>query len=98
MPSATIFSTQGSPELPRTVRHTELWFEDGTIVIQAQHTLYKVHKSLLCRESLLFEDMLSLPQSSEQTAEDTYDGSPLLKLQEPAADITLLLWSLFDAK
>lgn len=95
--SETQIADGGTDDL-RTTRHTGLWFEDGNIVIQAQHTVYKVHKSLLCRESPLFADTLSLPQSAVQVPDEVYDACPLLRVQEPAEGITVLLQALFDPK
>ncbi|KAJ7588357.1 hypothetical protein C8J56DRAFT_890156 [Mycena floridula] len=45
-------------------RHLVYWFEDGQLVIQprqVENTLYRVHQSLLRRESRLFDNCLSIP-------------------------------------
>ena len=80
------------------IHHSELWFEDGNIVIQAERTVYKVHKSILCKYSPLFADTLSLPQSPELAATDSYEGHPLLQMQESAGDISLFLQALLIPK
>ena len=74
-------------------RHPDLWFEDGNIVIHAGATVFKVLKSMLSKESQLFKDMFSLPQSS--AAGETYDGCALLHVQETAEDFCLLLSAIF---
>lgn len=79
-------------------RHTDLWFEDGNIVIQAEQTVYKLHRSILCRNSPLFADTLSLPQSAELEADESYDGHPILRLQETADDMSVFLQALLDPK
>ncbi|KAF9234993.1 hypothetical protein BU15DRAFT_89738 [Melanogaster broomeanus] len=40
-----------TPGNGNTVRHPDLWFSDGSIVLRAEHTLFRVHKSLLARHS-----------------------------------------------
>ncbi|KZV92451.1 hypothetical protein EXIGLDRAFT_768999 [Exidia glandulosa HHB12029] len=48
-------------------RCDELWFEDGNLVLQAQHTQYRVHRSLMSTRSEFFRDMLTLPCTTEGT-------------------------------
>lgn len=43
-------------------RHPDLWFEDGSIVLRAENTLFLVHMSQLSRHSVCFRDMFSMPQ------------------------------------
>ncbi|EKM50333.1 uncharacterized protein PHACADRAFT_214031 [Phanerochaete carnosa HHB-10118-sp] len=43
-------------------RHDSLWFVDGSIIIQAETTLFRVHMSQLSRHSTFFRDLFSLPQ------------------------------------
>lgn len=71
----------------------DLWFEDGNVVLQAEQTVFKVFKSVLCRESVVFADILSLPASNVQ---DTYEGQPLVAVQEIAEDMTAFLASIFN--
>ncbi|GJE90441.1 hypothetical protein PsYK624_065740 [Phanerochaete sordida] len=63
--------------------HTSLWFVDGSVIIQAETTLFRVHMSQLSRHSLFFRDLFSLPQPSHlqdaQTDElvpDAEHGTP----------------------
>jgi hypothetical protein len=35
-------------------RHPVFWFDDGSVVVQVQDHLYKIHKSLLSRHSNFF--------------------------------------------
>ncbi|KZV93867.1 hypothetical protein EXIGLDRAFT_835377 [Exidia glandulosa HHB12029] len=43
-------------------RHETLWYDDGNVVLQAESTLFNVHRSILARASKLFEDMFTLGQ------------------------------------
>ncbi|KZV92459.1 hypothetical protein EXIGLDRAFT_836458 [Exidia glandulosa HHB12029] len=48
-------------------RCDEFWFNDGNLVLQVQHTQYKVHRSLMSNRSDFFRDMLTLPCTTEGT-------------------------------
>lgn len=68
---------------PPFLRHYDLWFSDGSVVLRAERTLYRVHMSQLSRHSAFFRDMFSLPQPAHKP-----DRSPsvrsvsLLKLKD----------------
>lgn len=59
-------------------RHPDLWFADGSIILQAETTMFRVHTSVLARKSQFFRDMFSLPQpqtaSSSSTSQNSADG------------------------
>ncbi|KAJ7258069.1 hypothetical protein B0H12DRAFT_1049146 [Mycena haematopus] len=62
--------------VPRCTILKTLWFSDGDIVLEIEKCLLKVHrKRLQC--SLIFSDMLRIPQPSET---DQIDGSPSVTL------------------
>lgn len=46
------------------VRHSDLWFLDGSVVLCAEDMLFRVHMSQLARKSQFFRDMFALPQPS----------------------------------
>lgn len=76
----------------------EVWFSDGNLVVQAENTLFKVFRGILTHESALFHDMLSLPQpqqpDGDQTSSEMYEGCAVVKLQDDARDIQILLAAL----
>lgn len=76
-------------------RSPELWYDDGTVVLQADKTLFKVYKGILSRESSLFRDMFSLPQPA--TGVEMYEGCQLLKIHDDAAQMSLFLLALFSS-
>lgn len=105
-------SPQGSDAEIACVRHKSLWFVDGSVILQAEQTLFRVHMSQLSRHSSFFRDLFSLPQpphiaqetgsqhqgaSQFPTTDQRYlDGCPLLELQDSAEDFTHLLTALYD--
>lgn len=52
-------------------RHPEFWFFDGSIVLVAECTMFRVHKAFLARHSVFFRDMFSLPQPQEGPSSST---------------------------
>jgi len=80
------------------LQHPDLWFSDGSVVLKAESTLFRVHKSQLARRSLFFRDLFSLPQPASDTVglDGTLGGCPLLVLHDSAEDLSNLLKALYD--
>ena len=82
-------------------QHVELWFSDGSVVLQAESTLFRVHKSQLARRSVVFSDMFTLPQPVVSTShatfsDESHEGCPVVRLHDTAADVANLLLALYD--
>ena len=45
-------------------RDSEVWFGDGNIVVVAQNTAFRFHKSVVSLHSSVFRDLFSIPQPS----------------------------------
>ncbi|TEB27426.1 hypothetical protein FA13DRAFT_1736544 [Coprinellus micaceus] len=75
--------------------HPEFCFGDGSIVLLVEGTVgFKVHKSLLCRHSTFFKDMLGLPLKDSET---TRLGQPVVRLpQDNAAGVAGVLKAVYD--
>jgi len=89
------------PPSEHRVKHADLWFCDGSVVLQAESVLFRVHKSQLSRRSVIFSDMFTLPQPPVITthatlADETYEGCPVIKLHDSAEDVANLLLALYD--
>lgn len=82
--------------------HTDLWFPDGSIVLRAENTLFRVHMSQLSRHSVCFHDMFSLASASASTVVSSPEylriigNCPVLFLQDKADDLAHLLTALYD--
>ncbi|RPD76886.1 hypothetical protein L226DRAFT_459128, partial [Lentinus tigrinus ALCF2SS1-7] len=46
----------------------EVWFEDGNLILATATVQFRVYRGLLVRHSLVFKDMLSLPQPPDSDA------------------------------
>ncbi|KAI0310313.1 hypothetical protein OF83DRAFT_1178679 [Amylostereum chailletii] len=89
---------------PRPKPHSDLWFSDGSVVLQAENVLFKVHMTQLARKSIIFGDMFSIPQpphspsasGSAQAESETFEGCPLVRLHDDPTDLANLLTALYD--
>ncbi|KAK7038559.1 BTB domain-containing protein [Favolaschia claudopus] len=78
------------------VRHPEFWFDDGTIVLQVERTLYRVYRGLLSARSTVFHDTFSIPQpeSPDNSEQSEIEGCPVVKLHDREKDFTRFLKAL----
>lgn len=87
-------------------RDVNFWIEDGNIVLIAHGTdgssetghatMFKVHRGLLARQSVVFRDHL-IPSALRCTAEEV-EGCPVIHLAEFPSIVSLLLSGLLDLK
>ncbi|KAJ7435231.1 hypothetical protein B0H11DRAFT_2207755 [Mycena galericulata] len=73
-------------------RSTEFWFEDGTVVLQVEKTLYRVYRGLLSSRSTVFRDTFSIPQPTEEGTQ--IEGCPVVQLHDKARDFSCFLKAL----
>ena len=75
-------------------RDLHLWFDDGSIVLQAESTQFRVYRGILAANSPVFKDMFSLPQPN---GEELVEGCPVVTLHDSAVDMGHFLRSIHDA-
>ena len=76
------------------IRHTEFWLHDGSIVLQVQGTLFKIHQTILANHSEVFSDLFSIPQPDGDEGE-RMDGCHVVHLHDAAEDFTDLLKAIY---
>ena len=100
--SPTIIDTETGIEVQH---HSDLWFDDGSVICRAENTLFCVHMSQLARHSLVFHDMvmLSHPETSRiESSMILHEGRatsrrvPVVYLYDSAEDAGNLLTALYD--
>lgn len=82
-----------------TTRIQDLWYDDGNIVLQAGTLTFKVHRSILCKQSEVFKDMLALGPTHNQR--EGTDDAPLLVPEvsgEAFANLLRMLYYIWGAK
>jgi hypothetical protein len=78
------------------VRHPDLWFSDGSVVLQADNTLFSVHKSQLSRHSTIFKDMFALAGPDDPDPSSKVQACPTIRLYDTPEDVARLLVALYD--
>ncbi|KAI9068621.1 hypothetical protein FKP32DRAFT_1587539 [Trametes sanguinea] len=80
------------------LQHPEFWFSDGSLVLRAHQTLFRIHTSQLCRKSLFFRDLFTLPQPLHASGreDERIDGCPVLDLHDPPEDVANLVRVIYD--
>ncbi|KAJ6495795.1 hypothetical protein C8R47DRAFT_957081, partial [Mycena vitilis] len=71
----------------------EIWYKDGSVVLQAQNTQFRVHWTLLAQHSAVFSDMMGLPQPPDQPS---VEGCPVVELQDTTEDVGHLLKAIYN--
>ena len=68
----------------KVVRSSKFWFEDGNVVLQAERTQFRLHRSVLSMHCPIFRDMFacSLPENGPAV-----DGCPLIHFSETLEDV-----------
>ncbi|KLO09155.1 hypothetical protein SCHPADRAFT_1000469 [Schizopora paradoxa] len=80
-------------QLPKP--HAILWFPDGSVILKTDSYLFRVHKSILSRESSVFKDMFAFPVNEDDRANE-YDGLPVVPLLgDDEKDVIQLLRMLY---
>ena len=85
---------------PDESRDEDMYFEDGSVVISASSTggglvYFRVHKSVLSKQSTVFKDMFSLPSPPEM---DRYDNLPLVHVHDDAKEFKQFLRAIYDPR
>ncbi|KAJ7043745.1 hypothetical protein C8F04DRAFT_1389847 [Mycena alexandri] len=76
-----------------SVTRSDIWYSDGSVVLQAQNTQFRVHWSLLGQHSTFFRDMQTLPQPPDQPV---VEGCSVVELQDSVEDVKHLLTVLYN--
>lgn len=94
-------ASQSSNQDSEFVPSTDVWFDDGNIIVRAGPGLkgpgliwgFKCHKSVLASRSAFFESMFALPQ----TAENVIDGVPYVDFTDDWKDVWGFLRMLYGS-
>ncbi|KAJ6550764.1 hypothetical protein DFH09DRAFT_1039099 [Mycena vulgaris] len=81
-----------SKEHPKRV--DDLWFPEGSLVLQADDRIFRIPASILAARSPVFTDMLTIPQPEIQPL---IDGCPVVVLHDSAVDAEYFLKAIFDS-
>ncbi|KAJ7772123.1 hypothetical protein DFH07DRAFT_697061, partial [Mycena maculata] len=77
-----------------SITRSDVWYKDGSVVLQADATQFRVHWGVLAQHSSFFRDMEGLPQPPGQ---DNVDGCLVVELAgDSAVDVQQVLKTLYN--
>ncbi|EMD41182.1 hypothetical protein CERSUDRAFT_111734 [Gelatoporia subvermispora B] len=65
-----------------------LWFEDGNVIMVADSVGFRLYRGVLSARSTVFQNLFQIPQPTDG---ETYEGCPVIRLQDTAEDLRHLL-------
>lgn len=72
-----VAADESDEDLPE--RSDVLWYDDGNIILQADKTQFRVHKSILSQHSTVLRDTFKVPRPLP-TPKNTQDGCQVVKM------------------
>ena len=79
---------------PSSKNFKDLWFDDGSIIIQCPTAGFRVHSSILRTHSEIFRSMFAVAVPSD----DSIDGIPVVQVSDDAEMMYKLLKLLYYPK
>lgn len=84
--------------------HPDLYFNDGNIVLLSSFTdqipvLFRVHKSVLAKQSPVFFDMFTLPENEPGSSlgmDASYQGAPFVSMPDDKDDLECFLKAIYQ--
>ncbi|KAJ7125132.1 hypothetical protein C8R44DRAFT_874968 [Mycena epipterygia] len=77
-----------------SITHSATWYKDGSVVLQAHDTQFRVHWSIISQHSSFFRNMQGLPQPPDQPS---VEGCPIVELfDDSVVDVDHLLKALYN--
>ncbi|KAI0081009.1 hypothetical protein K474DRAFT_1657193 [Panus rudis PR-1116 ss-1] len=95
-PLQSMNQVSGPPRADALQRSSDVWFDDGNVVIVAQGTAFRVHRGVVARKSDIFRDMFSIPQPAASLETEMYDGCPVVHVSDSRVEVMLLLAAMYD--
>ena len=78
------------------LQRSRFWFDDGNVILQAENTQFRAHRSLLSLHSNVFKEMFAMPQPTDTTTTPNVDGCPVITLSDKASDLEHFLSILYE--
>jgi hypothetical protein len=85
--------TEASPETKRS----EPWFDDGNIILEAEHSQFRVYRGVLAAASDVFKNIFSIPQPPS-LREELIEGCTVVHMTDSAKDLRFVLKALCERR
>ncbi|KAF9527288.1 hypothetical protein CPB83DRAFT_768595 [Crepidotus variabilis] len=76
-------------------RSSDFWFSDGSVVLEAESTRFRVHSSMLALHSTVFKGMLQHLKIGK-AHHKMIDGCPFIPLDDSEEEVTYMLSALYE--
>ncbi len=89
----------GMQKMAQHMQVEELWFQDGTVVFQAEHKLFCLHSGLVSARSEVFKQIIEDKNSDSHfgiTRGVYQTGIPLIQLPDTAQDVNNFFLAIYD--
>ncbi|KDQ49709.1 hypothetical protein JAAARDRAFT_42644 [Jaapia argillacea MUCL 33604] len=83
------------PEKETFVQIADLWYDDGSVVLQAGSARFRVHRSILSKHSHFLKTTFSLPQVQLPESE-TYEDCPIVRVTDSEEDWEHYLRAIYE--
>jgi hypothetical protein len=77
---------------PSIITRSEIWHDDGSVILQAESTQFRLHWGVLSLHSPTFVERMR-PQRTNQP---TIEGCPVIELYDSSTDVKHLLNALYN--
>lgn len=94
-PDASAVESATSTEKDSKIHRSEIWFEDGNLILQAASTQFRVHWGIIALHSRVFEGMFPIPRPE---GEPLVDGCPLVHVFDDPEDWKNLLDVMYNSR
>ena len=88
-------SGHSDAETPKSIDpiRSDIWYEDGSVILQAENTHFKVYRGVLSESSSVFKDMFLIPQPLS-LASELIEGCTVVHLSDSAQELEYVLRAL----
>ncbi|KZP11117.1 hypothetical protein FIBSPDRAFT_191863 [Athelia psychrophila] len=83
------------PPAPADPVRSDIWYDDGNVILQVESTQFKVYRGVLAQSSSVFNDMFSFPQPPATDA-GLVEGCPIVHLSDSATEVRYVLQAIFQ--
>lgn len=88
--------------VPKVIKYSDLWFQDGNIILQTtspsgdEYHMFKCHQSVLSKHSPVFAGMFEVSNYVCVRRSEEYEGVSVISIPDAPADVAALLNMLYD--
>ena len=76
----------------------EFWYRDGSVVLKAGDTLFKVYHQVLAKKSTVFNDIFKTAARNPNSNLAYHEGLPIIELTDDPKELVYFLRSINDTE